>query len=162
MVGNKKQIYIKRSLKLTKEGQEFYCSQVFQISDGLENPPKKPLLRSGKAVYILERKELAIPKESYSIKKDFTGKYQWAKIADVPKRNNIEFHKGNKLKDTIGCLLLGVGFEENTSYKNNDNIVLESEATCNWLINDFFLNDEKKKQTNKAEQDDIIGYITIA
>ena len=154
-----KEIYIKRILRHTKEGQGFYCSQVFEIGNEPIKYVSKPLLRMGEPVYILERQEVAIPKGKYPITKDFTGKFQWAKLLNI---QNIEFHVGNRLSDTEGCLLLGVGFNENRLYEDNDLIILDSGNTCDFFINDFLLNDEDKKQTKKADQDEIIGYITIA
>lgn len=157
-----KEIYIKRILRHTKEGQGFYCSQVFEIGNEPIKYVSKPLLRMGEPVYILEKQEVAIPNEKYPITKDYIGKFQWAKILDVPNRRNIEFHVGNSLNDTEGCLLLGVGFDENRLYENDDLIVLGSGNTCDFFINDFLLNDEQNKQTKKADQDEIIGYITIS
>jgi len=157
-----KKIYIKRNLMMTKEGQGFYCSQVFEIGNEPIKYALKPLLRMGEPVYILERQEVAIPIGVYPIAKDYVGKFKWAKMLDVPNRRNIEFHVGNKLNDTEGCLLLGVGFDENRLYEDDDLIILDSGNTCDFFINDFLLNDEQNKQTKKAEQDEIIGYITIA
>ena len=157
-----KEIYIKRDLRHTKEGQGFYCSQVFEIGNEPIKYASKPLLRMKEPVYILERQEVAIPTGVYPIAKDFTGKFQWAKLLNVPDRKNNEFHKGNRLSDTDGCLLLGVGFDENRLYEDDDLIVLDSGNTCDFFINDFLLNDEKNKQTKRADQDEIIGYITIA
>jgi hypothetical protein len=157
-----KKIYIKRNLMMTKEGQGFYCSQVFEIGNEPIKYASKPLLRMGEPVYILERQEVAIPTGKYPITKDFTGRFQWATLLNVPNKEYIEFHKGNKLKHTEGCLLLGVGFDKNRLYEDDDRIILHSEKTCNFFINDFLLNDEQNKQTKKADQDEIIGYITIA
>ncbi len=152
-----KEIYIKRDLRHTKEGQGFYCSQVFIINRELSEPVLEPLLRMKEPVYILERQDVAIPTGNYPITKDFTGKFQWAKLF-----NDIEFHVGNKLSDTEGCLLLGVGFDENRLYEDDDLIILDSGNTCDFFINDFLLNDEDKKQTKKVKQDQLIGHITIS
>ena len=104
-----KEIYIKRLLRHTKEGQGFYCSQVFKINGKLSKTPLKPLLRMGEPVYILEKQEVAVPNGNYPIAKDFTGKFQWGKLLNVRNKENIEFHVGNKLSNTKGCLLLGYG-----------------------------------------------------
>lgn len=161
-----KEIYIKRFLRHTKEGQGFYCSQVFIINGGLDkrildNRVLEPLLRMGEPVYILERQKVAIPTGKYPIAKDYLGKFQWAKLLNVPNKENIEFHIGNRLSNTEGCLLLGVGFDENKLYKDDDLIVLDSGNTCDFFINDFLLNDEEKKQTKKVKQNEVIGHITI-
>jgi len=156
-----KEIYIKRNLKLTKQGQGFYCSQVFQINGGLDKPVKQALFRNNEPVYTLENKEDAIPKGRYPILRDFKGKFQHAKIAKVKGRSNIEIHEGNFLRSTKGCLLFGQSYHEERTYENEDLIIANSKSTCVWLINDFFLNDEERKMTRKASQDEIIGFITI-
>tara|TARA_S200002703_G_scaffold135922_1_gene125008 strand:+ start:846 stop:1325 length:480 start_codon:yes stop_codon:yes gene_type:complete len=157
-----KEIYIKRSLRHTKEGQGFYCSQVFKINGELDKPIKEPLLRNNKPLFLLERQKVAIPKILYPLGADFTGKHQWVKILNVPKRFNIEIHAGNYLRDTIGCPLLGQNYDENKQYSNQDIIINESQDSCNWFKYDFLLNDEDKKQTKKVDQDEVIGHITIA
>ena len=157
-----KQIYIKRLLRYTKEGQGFYCSQVFKINEGLDKPIKEPLLRNNKPLFFLERQKVAIPKMSYSLGADFTGKHQWVKILNVPERFNIEIHAGNYLRNTMGRPLLGQNYDENKEYSNHDLIIGESQNSCNWFRNDFLLNDNNKKQTKKVDQDEVIGHITIA
>ena len=157
-----KKIYIKRDLKRTKEGQGFYCSQLFEIGNEPIKYASKPLLRNNKPLFLLERQKVAIPTGEYPLGADFTGIHQWVKILNVPKRFNIEVHAGSFLRDTIGCPLLGQNYDENKFYSNQDVIINESQDSCNWFVNDFLLNDEEKKQTKKADQDEIIGYITIA
>lgn len=158
-----KEICIKRDLRHTKEGQGYFCSQVFIINEELlSKRVLEPLLRMGEPVYILERQDVAIPTGNYPIVKDFTGIHQWGKLLNVPNKKNIEFHVGNKLSDTEGCLLLGVGFDENRLYEDDDLIVLDSGNTCDFFINDFLLNDEDKKQTKKVKQGQLIGHITIS
>jgi hypothetical protein len=157
-----KEIYIKRFLRHTKEGQGFYCSKVFIINGGLSKPVLEPLLRMGENVYILERQEVAIPTGKYAIAKDFTGRFQWATLLNVPNKEYIEIHKGNYLESTDGCLLFGVCYDENKEYSNEDSIIKYTEDTCDWFINDFLLNDEQNKQTKKVKQDEVIGHITIA
>ena len=157
-----KSIIIQREKFETDEGTKFYCSKIFEVPNfDLSKPIFKELKRNNKQVYCLEKVEVAIPEGEYEIKKDFTGKFQWAKIDNVPNRLNIEIHAGNRLKDTKGCLLLGVGFNEKKVYGDNDIIISDSKNTCDWFINDFLLNDEEKKQTKIAKQDEIIGYVTI-
>jgi len=157
-----KSIIIKRENFKTKEGTEFYCSKMFEVPNfDLSKPIFKEVTRNNKQVYCLEKVEVAIPEGEYEIKKDFTGKFQWAKIDNVPNQSDIEIHAGNYLKDTKGCLLLGVGFNEKKVYKDNDLIISDSKNTCDWFINDFLLNDEEKKQTKKAEQNEVIGHINI-
>jgi len=159
-----KDIYIKRILRRTKEGQGFYCSKVYQINKeiNLSKSPLELLSRMGNPVYILERQEVAIPMGEYFLGADFTGKHQWVKILNVPKRFNIEIHAGSYLRNTIGCPLMGQNFDENFEYGSQDIIINESLDTCNWFVNDFLLNDEENKQTRRADQNEVIGRITIA
>tara|TARA_R100001591_G_scaffold85401_1_gene91788 strand:- start:1428 stop:1910 length:483 start_codon:yes stop_codon:yes gene_type:complete len=157
-----KEIYIKRLLRHTKEGQGFYCSQVYQINEGmLSKKPLAPLSRMGNPLFILERQKVAIPIGRYPLGADFTGTHQWVKILDVPKRFNIEIHAGNYLRNTNGCPLLGQNYDENKQYSNEDIIINESQNSCDWFKFDFLLNDENKKQTKKVKQDEVIGHLTI-
>lgn len=157
-----KDIYIKRDLRRTKEGQGFFCSEVYQINKGLSDAPLKLLERNNKPVFLLERERVAIPTGQYSLARDYKGRHQLLKVLDVPNRFNIEIHVGNYLRDTIGCPLMGQNFDENFEYGSQDIIINESLDTCNWFVNDFLLNDEENKQTKRAEQDEVIGRITIA
>lgn len=152
-----KEIYIKRDLRHTKEWQGFFCSQVFIINGKLS-----PLLRNNKSIFLLEKSKVAIPVGKYSLGADFTGIHQWVKILNVPKRFNIELHAGSYLRNTLGCPLLGQNYDDNKHYSNQDAIINESQDSCNWFKNDFLLNDEQNKQTKKVNQDEVIGYLTIA
>lgn len=65
-------------------------------------------------VYSLERPWLdngsnisCIPEDTYFVKPDNTGKYQWFEVMDVPGRGNIELHGANKVRDVKGCIGLG-------------------------------------------------------
>ena len=156
-----KEIYIKRNLKYTKQGQGFYCSQVFQIKGGFDKGVLFPLERNKEPIFFLEREKVAIPAMQYPLARDFTGKHQYLKILNVPDRYNIEIHTGNYLRDTMGCPLVGQNYHEEKEYSNQDVIIGESVDTCRWLVDDFILNDEEKKMTKKASQDEIVGFITI-
>jgi len=156
-----KDIYIKRILRHTKEGQGFYCSEVYQVKKGLSDAPLKLLERNNRPLFLLERQDVAIPTGEYPLGADFTGIHQWVKILNVPKRFNIEIHAGSYLRNTMGCPLMGQNFNENFEYGNQDAIINESKNSCNWFRDDFLLNDEENKQTRRVEQDEIIGRITI-
>ena len=56
---------------------------------------------------------------------------------------------------------MGQNYHEKKEYGNQDVIIGESVDTCRWLVDDFILNDEERKMTKKASQDEIVGYITI-
>jgi hypothetical protein len=160
--GDMKQLFIKRDLRYTQEGTGFYCSQVFKINGGFSKLILQPLLRKNQPVYILEREKVAIPTGEYSLARDYKGKHRFLKVLNVPNRFNIEIHVGNYLRDTIGCPLVGQNYDEKKEYSSQDVIISESKDTCEWLINDFFLNDEENQQTKKVIQDEVIGLITIA
>lgn len=157
-----KEIYIKRLLRSTKEGQGFYCSEVYQINKGLSKAPLELLLRNNKPVYILEREKVAIPTGEYKLARDFRGRHQFLKVLNVFDRSHIEIHGGKYLRNTAGCLLLGQNYNEEKEYSNQDAIIDESLDTCNWFVNDFLLNDEENQQTRRVEQNEVIGHITIA
>lgn len=52
-----------------------------------------------------------IPAGTYRLKRRFSAKhgYELFGIEDVPGRTDVELHIGNFLKDTLGCVLLGLG-----------------------------------------------------
>ena len=156
-----KEIYIKRILRHTKEGQGFYCSEVYKINKGLPKDPLELLLRNNKPVYILEKEKVSIPTSQYPLARDYEGEHKLLKVLGVSDRFNIELHVGNYLYNTKGCLLMGQNFDPNFEYGSQDIIIDESLDTCNWFINDFLLNDEENKQTRRVDQDEIIGRITI-
>lgn len=57
-----------------------------------------------------------IPEGEYICKEDNTGKFQWWKVEGVSGRRNIEIHQGNKVDDTLGCILVGELESETISY----------------------------------------------
>lgn len=56
-----------------------------------------------------------IPEGFYSCVKDNTGKFQYWRVENVSGRFNIEFHNGNFLKQTQGCILVGRRFSKRKS-----------------------------------------------
>jgi hypothetical protein len=48
-----------------------------------------------------------IPEGEYICKEDNTGKFQWWTVEGVVARENIEIHQGNKVDDTLGCIIVG-------------------------------------------------------
>lgn len=52
--------------------------------------------------------ESCIPEGLYKIKlSTFRGLYQAYEVLNVPGRSGIKIHKGNKLSDILGCIILG-------------------------------------------------------
>lgn len=70
----------------------------------------------GDGIYLktLERRWLdnqvsisCIPEGAYHVKRDKTGRFQYYAVQNVPGRTDIEFHEGNLVNDSQGCILLG-------------------------------------------------------
>jgi len=53
-----------------------------------------------------------IPEGHYVCKRDDTGRYKYFQVTDVPNRTDIEFHEGNWVRNTKGCILLGQRFAQ--------------------------------------------------
>lgn len=51
-------------------------------------------------------------------------------VEGVPSRTNIEFHIGNSAKDSKGCILLGMSFNQGTFPS-----ILESATAFSWFMN---------------------------
>ncbi len=150
----------------TADNINFYCSKIYQKNN-------KECLKdeNGNNIYVLELTESGfkdgfngecVPKGIYQIKRDRTGKFKWFKlINDKLLRNEdgtikaIEIHEGNYLKDTEGCLLVGIGFDSIGLYGSEDIIIKSSVKTLNYLLDCVFGNPNEN-------EDQIIGYLTIA
>lgn len=48
-----------------------------------------------------------IPEGLYEVEADDTGRHRYWKILNVPEREAVEFHIGNKVKHTRGCICAG-------------------------------------------------------
>ena len=59
-----------------------------------------------------KRNQSCIPEGTYLCSADNTGKHQWFKINNVVGRDSIEVHIGNYIKNTKGCPLIGLKFDE--------------------------------------------------
>lgn len=57
----------------------------------------------------LENAVCAIPEGIYELDFDYSPKFQYLcpLVVGVPKRSGIRIHKGNRAKDSIGCILVG-------------------------------------------------------
>jgi len=83
----------------TLYNEGFYCST-------LENP------------WLNNRQYIScIPSGVYRIRRgDFKGRYPNFELLKVPNRWAIEFHRGNTIKDTMGCILVGEQFRIDQQY----------------------------------------------
>lgn len=99
------QVILKRHLKsnLGIIGYLFYKDK--RIATTLENSWKDNM-----------NKVSCIPEGEYICKEDNTGKFQWWSVENVPGRESIEIHQGNKVDDTLGCILVGELESETFSY----------------------------------------------
>ena len=48
-----------------------------------------------------------IPTGTYTCKRDYTGRFQYWQVLNVPHRSNIEIHNGNINDHTLGCIIIG-------------------------------------------------------
>ena len=55
-------------------------------------------------------------------------------VQDVPNRDWILFHRGNTAKDTSGCILVGLGTEQDVVH----NSVLAMDLLIKEIVNQFF------------------------
>lgn len=82
---------------------------------GFMNLPDGSYLRTLERPYKDNRQnESCIPEGEYIVKRDQHGKYQWYAVQDVRGRSAIEFHEGNYVYNSVGCIL--VGLEHNDYY----------------------------------------------
>ena len=68
-----------------------------------------------------------IPVGNYLCKRDHTGKHQFYKVTEVDGRTDIEIHIATKPEDLLGCIGLGLKFD------NKYNLV-DSEKACKLLL----------------------------
>lgn len=74
-----------------------------------------------------------IPAGTYPvIKYDSPNKGMVFLLQNVPNRDSIEIHSGNYKKDTLGCILVGTGFEDINGDGNLD--IIESRKTLDRLL----------------------------
>lgn len=55
------------------------------------------------------------------------------KVLEVPARSHILFHAGNRARDTLGCVLLGLGF----GVLEGENAVVRSRPAFNSVVDDL-------------------------
>ena len=87
------------------------------ICDTLENPWKDN-----------QRNISCIPEGEYPVRirlarESASRDYLHLLVKDVPNRDWILFHRGNTAKDTSGCILVGLGTQQNTV--NNSRLAME-------------------------------------
>ena len=76
-----------------------------------------------------------IPEGIYQVTADNTGKFKYWKILNVPDRDCVEIHYGNKQKDTKGCIIFGKYW----GFIDDELAVINSKLTLNLLKNNKIL-----------------------
>lgn len=72
-----------------------------------------------------------IPDGKYQISRIISPKHgEVFEVEDVPGRTEIQFHIGNSLKDTEGCIMVGMGFNQGTFPA-----ITESKTGFSWFMN---------------------------
>lgn len=110
-------------------------------------PTKTVGILSGEGIHFptLERPWLnnqvsisCIPEGVYHVKRDKTGKHQYYAVQNVVGRTNIEFHTGNVVQHSEGCILVGTGFDERYNLTNSSRAMDKLLSVIG--DNDFILN----------------------
>jgi len=80
-----------------------------------------------------------IPEGIYKVKKDYTGKFQYFSIQNVPNRFNIEVHQANTIDELLGCVALGEKIVNDIKHKNKiyKFFLIDSKKTCDELKKDL-------------------------
>ena len=72
-----------------------------------------------------EKNKSCIPEGAYLVKRDKTGQHQFYAVQDVVGRSNIEFHAGNNVEHSAGCILVGEAHNEYYNLVNSNNAINE-------------------------------------
>ena len=79
-----------------------------------------------------------IPEGCYLVKRDKTGRFQYYAVQEVPNRSGIEFHAGNFVEHSQGCILVGEGLNREQDLANSNNAINKMVELIG--DNDFILN----------------------
>lgn len=79
-----------------------------------------------------------IPEGCYLVKRDKTGRFQYYAVQEVPNRSAIEFHAGNFVEHSQGCILVGEGLNREQDLVNSNNAINKMVEIIG--DNDFILN----------------------
>jgi hypothetical protein len=70
-----------------------------------------------------------IPEGVYQVVRDHTGRFKYYEVQDVEGRTNIEFHAGNFVEHSQGCILVGSEFNNEFNLVNSNNAINELLST---------------------------------
>ena len=79
-----------------------------------------------------------IPEGCYIVKRDKAGRFQYYAVQEVPNRSAIEFHAGNFVEHSQGCILVGEGLNREQDLVNSNNAINKMVEIIG--DNDFILN----------------------
>lgn len=77
-----------------------------------------------------------IPEGVYQVNRDNDGRFKYYEVQGVEGRTNIEFHAGNFVEHSQGCILIGNGFNNELNLTNSNNAINELLST---IGNDGFV-----------------------
>lgn len=83
---------------------------IFLKRDHISNKGIIGIVTNERGLHICETFEhptLCIPYGRYKCVRDNTGKHRFWKILNVPDKEDVEWHVGNFITDTIACILAG-------------------------------------------------------
>lgn len=66
-----------------------------------------------------------IPEGAYHVKRDKAGRFKYYEVTGVDGRSNIEFHAGNNVEHSRGCILVGESHNEYYNLVNSNNAISE-------------------------------------
>ena len=72
-----------------------------------------------------EQNVSCIPEGAYRVKRDKAGRFKYYEVAGVDGRYNIEFHAGNNVEHSAGCILVGESHNEYYNLVNSNNAINE-------------------------------------
>lgn len=67
-----------------------------------------------------EKNKSCIPEGAYLVKRDKTGRHQWYSLQDVKDRTFIELHGAHKFTELLGCIGIGLGFDDKFNLNASD------------------------------------------
>ena len=67
-----------------------------------------------------KKNKSCIPEGVYVVKRDKTGRHQWYSVQDVTDRTFIELHGAHKFTELLGCIGIGLGFDDRFNLNGSD------------------------------------------
>lgn len=93
-----------------------------------------------------EQNVSCIPEGCYLLKRDKTGRHQWYSVQDVEGRTFIELHEAHSTKDLLGCIGLGISFDDEYNLRFSNKALID--------LNDAISDDDCILHIRAATKDD--------